>query len=285
MMSNSALVAKLTAALASRDERRTRRYLADTCTAVSSPLIDFASYDYLSFSKSQRLRELFLLRLRDAPDVLGSGGSRLQVNGKAHTVLEERLRTFFGSEAVLVFNSGYDANFGFFSCVPQLGDVVVHDEYIHASVHDGMRASHARHALFPFSHNCLHSLRQVLEKLLADRPGLRSGTTSVFLVVESVYSMEGTASPLLEMVELLESLFPKRNAHVVVDEVHATGIYGPQGRGRVAELRLESRVLACIHGFGKALSASGGANLLFQHRGPNSKPTHYSRYYNQHPGP
>ena len=247
-------------------------------------MIDFNSHDYLSLSSSQRLRNLFLQKLKDAPDILGSGGSRLLVNGKAHAVVEERLRRFFGWEAALLFNSGYDANIGFFSCLPQSGDVIVHDEYIHASVHDGMKASRARHALYPFSHNRLQSLQQVLEKLLVDRPGLRLGTTSVFLVVESVYSMEGTFSPLLGIVELLESLFPKRNAHLVVDEVHATGIYGPQGRGRVAQLQLESKVFACLHSFGKALAASGGTRPRVQwHYGTDSKLAHCSGYLDQRP--
>jgi 8-amino-7-oxononanoate synthase len=283
-MSVSPLSVKLATALASRDERRTRRRLPHTHTAASSPRIDFNSNDYLSLSTDQRLRNLFLQKLKDAPDILGACGSRLLVNGKAHAALEERLRTFYGWEAVLLFNSGYDANIGFFSSIPQSGDVIVHDEYIHASVYDGMKASRVPHALFPFSHNSLQSLRQVLEKLLVDRPGLRSGATSAFLVVESVYSMEGTFSPLLDIVELLESLFPKRNAHLVVDEVHATGIYGPKGRGRVAELRLESKVLACLHTFGKALAASGGASPLVRHHCTDSERQHRSGYLDQRPG-
>ena len=190
---------------------------------------------------------------------MGSGGSRLLVNGHGHTALEARLARFFESPTALLFNSGLDANVGFFSCVPQPGDVVVFDEYIHASVHDGVRASRAREAQFSFEHNSVSSLGEVLLRLLNDRPGLRSGDTSVFVAVESIYSMDGTIAPLTEIVELLESLFPRGNGYLVVDEAHATGVYGPQGRGMVAKLGLEKRVLARLHTFGKALAGSGGA--------------------------
>ena len=94
---------------------------------------------------------------------------------------------------------------------------------------DGVKSSRARDALFPFSHNSTHSLWNVLTKLLEDRPGLRLGANSVIVVVESIYSMEGSFAPLISIVELLESLFPRENTHLVVDEVHAIGIYGPQG--------------------------------------------------------
>jgi 8-amino-7-oxononanoate synthase len=261
-MTDTSLRAKLAAALAARDKRMTRRRLPETNSAPSSNLIDFQTNDYLSLSTSKLLRNLFLKKLNDAPDILGAGGSRLLVNGNAHNDLEERIRKFFRSEAALLFTSGYDANISFFSTIAQPGDAIVHDEHIHASVLDGMKSSRVRDAIFPFSHNSLHSIRDILTELLEDRPGLRSGANSVFVAVESVYSMEGSFAPLLGIVELLESLFPRGNAHLVVDEVHATGIYGPQGRGRVAQLGLESKVLARILTFGKSLAVSGG---MFPH--------------------
>ncbi|KAF5379821.1 hypothetical protein D9615_005792 [Tricholomella constricta] len=260
--SNSSLAAKIRAALASRDERWIRRRLPDPITSSSgSPLIDFNSNDYLSLSTSPVLRNQFLRKLSAAPDVLGSGGSRLLVNGRAHSAFEARLSGFFGSEAALLFNSGFDANVGFFSCIPQSGDAIVYDEYIHASVHDGIRASRARDAQYSFSHNSMASLRQVLAKLLDERRGVRSGEDSVFVAVESLYSMDGTFAPLSEITDMLEKTFPHRNGYLVVDEAHATGIYGPQGRGRVAQLGLESKVLARLHTFGKALAATGAVVL------------------------
>ncbi|KDQ24796.1 hypothetical protein PLEOSDRAFT_33042 [Pleurotus ostreatus PC15] len=258
----SALDAKLAAALSSREQRQIRRRLPDpTSSSDSSSLIDFSTNDYLSFSSSPMLRDRFLSVLSEAPDILGSGGSRLLVNGQAHNQLEARLAHFFGSPTALLFNSGFDANAGFFACIPQQGDVVVYDEYIHASVHDGVRASRAKNAQFSFSHNCIISLRKLLLRLIDERPSLADGTCSLFLAVESLYSMDGTFAPLAEIVELFDQYFPRGNAHLVVDEAHATGIYGPQGRGRVAQLGLEDKVLARLHTFGKALAATGAVLL------------------------
>lgn len=255
---NSALERKLLSALASRDDRWIRRRLPDpaTASALTSPLTDFTSNDYLSLSSSQHLRSHFLRKLSVAPDILGSGGSRLLVNGQAHADLEERLRRFFGAEAALLFNSGFDANVGFFSCIPQPGDAIVHDEYIHASVHDGMRASRVnRSSWISFEHNSVQAMRLVLERA---RDKIGEGQ-SVFIAVESLYSMDGTFAPLKEMVDVIEELFPEGNAYLVVDEAHSTGIYGPEGKGRVAMLGLEDKVLARLHTFGKALAATGGA--------------------------
>lgn len=257
----SSLHSKIAAALKSRENRLIRRRLSDP--DADTGLVDFHTNDYLSLSHSEELRRLFLQKLQSAPDVLGSGGSRLLVNGHGHTALEARLAKFFASSTALLFNSGLDANVGFFSCVPQPGDVVVFDEYIHASVHDGMRGSRTSDAQFSFEHNSVSSLGELLLRLLNERTGLRTGESSVFVAVESLYSMDGTIAPLTEIVELIESLFPRGNGHLVVDEAHATGIYGPQGRGMVAMLGLERRVLARLHTFGKALAGSGGALITF----------------------
>ena len=262
-INNSALEAALASALTSREQRWIRRRLPDSETSSSnSPLIDFNSNDYLSLSRSSVLRDHFLKKLSEAPDVLGSGGSRLLINGRAHAELEARLCKFFDAETALLFNSGFDANVGFFSCIPQAGDVVVYDEYIHASVHDGVRASRARDAQFSFIHNSLKDLRKLLVGLNQDRGALRSGQSSLFLAVESLYSMDGTFAPLREIVDLLDEVFPLKNAYLVVDEAHSTGIYGRQGRGRVSLLGLEDRVLARLHTFGKALAATGGTSFF-----------------------
>jgi len=261
----SPLSAKLAAALISREERSIRRRLPPP--SPSSNLVDFSSNDYLSLASSPTFRSNFLSRLHAAPDILGSGGSRLLVNGDAHTALEIRLARFFAAPAALLFNSGFDANVGLFTCVPQPGDVVVYDEYIHASVIDGIRASRVVSGgggVYSFAHNHLPAFRRVLTKVKNERAGLRLGEDSVFVAVESVYSMEGTLAPLREMLAVMDELFPMGNCHVVVDEAHATGMYGPQGKGVVAMLGLEHRVLARLHTFGKALASTGGASRSCQ---------------------
>ncbi|KAJ7143201.1 pyridoxal phosphate-dependent transferase [Mycena crocata] len=252
------LEAQLISALDSREKRSIRRRLPEP----SPPgLVDFSSNDYLSLASSPVLRDLFLSKLRAAPDILGSGGSRLLINGTAHTALEARLSQFFGSPAAILFNSGFDANVGFFSCVPQIGDVVIYDEHIHASVHDGIRASRARGAHYAFEHNSIPAFRALVSKLLDERPELQTGQSSLFVAVESLYSMDGTFAPLAEVVQILDECFPQGNGYLVVDEAHSTGIYGPQGRGRVAQLGLEGKVLARLHTFGKALAANGAVIL------------------------
>ena len=252
------LAAQLSAALQSREERLIRRRLPDP--QADEGLADFSSNDYLSLARSPLLRARFLTKLAAAPHVLGSGGSRLLVNGPAHAALEARLARFFRAPTALLFNSGFDANVGFFSAVPQPGDVLVFDEHIHASVHDGMRASRVQPAMRrPFAHNSVDALRDLLERLIEEYPDMQTGGRSAFLAVETLYSMDGTVCPLAEMVEVMEELLPCGNGYVVVDEAHATGIYGPQGRGLVALLGLEDRVLARLHTFGKALAGTGGA--------------------------
>ena len=262
---------KLEAALASRERRKIRRRLPSPTrtdgvrptsdAANKEPLVDFVSNDYLSLTSYSPLRELFLNKLKNEPNILGSGGSRLLVNGSAHHAFEERLRSFFNVPAALLFNSGFDANVGLFTCLPQEGDIVVYDEYIHASVHDGIRASRARNSSFPFKHNSASSLRELFSSLLQEDQHLKSGQVSLFVAVESLYSMDGTFAPLREIVELLDVFFPSGNGHLIVDEAHATGLYGPNGRGLVAHWGLEGKVLVRLHTFGKALASNGGVYM------------------------
>ncbi|EIW83793.1 PLP-dependent transferase [Coniophora puteana RWD-64-598 SS2] len=264
---SSALEAKLEDALKSRDERNIRRRLphqiavSSSANLASDQLTDFSSNDYLSFTTLPRLRDLFLEKLHAAPEILGSGGSRLLVPARPHAALETRLAAFLKAPAALLFNSGFDANVGFFASVPQEGDVIVYDEMIHASVHDGMRASRAHAALFSFEHNSVKALERTLRRLVRDRADVEAGGASVFVAVESLYSMDGTFAPLREMVEVVETMLPRGNGHIVVDEAHCTGVYGPRGRGRVVELGLEKKVLARLHTFGKALGGNGAALL------------------------
>lgn len=249
---------KLAAALGSRDRRLIRRRLPEPPSATLRE-IDFTSNDYLSLSTSPALRKAVLSALSASPKILGTGGSRLLVPSQPHTELESRLCQFFDAEAALLFNSGFDANVGFFSAVPQPRDVVLYDAHIHASVHEGMHLSRVSpDSLLPFSHNSVLDLRLALSKLREDREGLKKGEINVFVAVESLYSMDGTIAPLTQIVECVEEILPLGNGYVIVDEAHATGIYGPKGRGLVVDLGLEKRVFARLHTFGKALAASGG---------------------------
>lgn len=256
---------KLKAALESRRKREILRRLPSPDKADTS-LVDFVSNDYLSLASHAPLRDLFLRKLSDEPQILGSGGSRLLVNGSAHQALEDRLAIFFGSPAALLFNSGYDANVSFFTCIPQEGDIVIYDEYIHASVHDGIRASRVRQSSIAFSHNSVQSLQKVLVTLIEASPGLKLGRNHVFIAVESLYSMDGTFAPLPKIIELLDHLLPAGNGHLIVDEAHATGLYGRQGRGLVSSWNLEEKVFARLHTFGKALASSGGTTKSFMPR-------------------
>ncbi|KAF9027555.1 PLP-dependent transferase [Hymenopellis radicata] len=104
----------------------------------------------------------------------------------------------------------------------------------------------------------MQAFRKLLLQLCLERPSLVRGDTSVFVAVESLYSMDGTFAPLQEIIDILQELLPRGNGYLIVDEAHSTGIYGPQGRGRVAMMGLESKVLARLHTFGKGLAATGG---------------------------
>lgn len=264
---------KLAARLSSR---RSRSLLRQLTTAPTSN-IDFSSNSYLSLPLIPEVRQAYISSIEEyasaTPPVplFGSGGSRLlDGNTSPAELLERDIAGFHNAPAGLLFNSGFDANVGLFSCVPQPGDIIVYDELIHASVHDGMRLSRAGKRL-AFKHNCvetsndwnvtgLKSLAEVLSELLRGEDGenIRDGAKSVFVAVEGVYSMDGDVAALKEIVACVERLLPKGNGHIIVDEAHSTGLFGRQGRGLVCELGLEDRVFARLHTFGKAMGSFGG---------------------------
>lgn len=240
--------------------RRTKSSLRSLTTAPTTSA-DFSSNDFLSLRQSPALRKAFLCELQNNSDFpLGSGGSRLlDGNSPYAESLERSIASFHGAPSGLLFNSGFDANAGFFACVPQSGDVVLYDEFIHASVHEGMRLSRASKALSgPFGHNCAGSLRRRIEEVKEAEPEVRGGTRNVFVAVESLYSMDGDLAPLAEVVDVVEKTLEKGNGYVFVDEAHSTGVYGGNGRGLVSSLGLEKRVFARLHTFGKALACNGG---------------------------
>lgn len=231
---------------------------------VSPPgAVDFSSNDFLSLSTSPILRSEFLAELNRYSDsfAIGSGGSRLLDGNSTYAdQLETEIAAFHGAPAGLLWNSGFDANSGLFACVPQPGDIILHDELIHASVHDGMKLSRASKCI-PFTHNSVPHLRRLLETLIAEDSDIERGVKSIIVAVESVYSMDGDLAPLAEIRGLTKELLPHNNGHIIVDEAHATGALGPKGRGLVSQLGLEKDVFIRLHTFGKGLACSGAIVL------------------------
>ncbi|KAF2651455.1 PLP-dependent transferase [Lophiostoma macrostomum CBS 122681] len=260
-MDNSQKDQILEKALSSLLEKRRQSSTLRTLTLPSPNQTDFSSNDFLSLSTSPLLKSAFLSELSRTNLPIGSGGSRLLDGNSAYAeALEAEIAAFHGAEAGLLFNSGFDANAGFFACVPQKGDVVVYDELIHASVHDGMRLSRAAKRV-PFRHNCVADLRRVIEESLKSSTDLKYGKSHMFIAVEAVYSMDGDLAPLKTIVETVDDVLPNGCGYIVVDEAHATGVLGPNGRGLVCILGLEKKVFARLHTFGKALACNGAIIL------------------------
>jgi 8-amino-7-oxononanoate synthase len=206
---------------------------------------DFTSNDYLGLAESAELgRAASEAVSRQVP--AGAGGSRLlRGNHPEHEALEEAAAAFFGTESTLYFGSGYAANLTLFATAPQRGDLVVHDEWIHASVHDGIRRGRADIA--SARHNDLQSFDDEITRWRAG-----GGRGRVWIAIESLYSMDGDGPDIAE----LDALASRREAILVIDEAHATGVLGPNGRGRAAFLEGRDNVIT-IHTCGKALGTAG----------------------------
>ncbi|MFD2567109.1 aminotransferase class I/II-fold pyridoxal phosphate-dependent enzyme [Pseudotenacibaculum haliotis] len=212
-------------------------------------LIDFSSNDYLGFSSSVEIFQETHQYLQEKNFLKnGATGSRLiSGNHSLYNEVEKFLCDYHKSEAALIFNSGYDANIGFFASVPQRGDVVLYDELSHASIRDGITMSHAKS--FKFRHNDLSHLEEQLQKL--------KESDTVYVVTESVFSMDGD-SPNLEKITELTNAY---NAFLIVDEAHALGVFGNKGVGLIQKLGLEEKIFARIVTFGKALGCHGAVIL------------------------
>jgi len=255
LLRSSSLQNAMSTHLANRKASSSLRSL----TTAPANSIDFSSNDFLSLSTSPLLKNAFFQELQNHPGLpVGSGGSRLlDGNSKYAEVLERDIAAFHNASAGLLFNSGYDANAGFFATVPQSGDVILYDEFIHASVHEGMRLSRAKKTL-PFKHNSVSSLKSRLDELRSSDMVVAEASRDVLIAVESLYSMDGDIAPLVEIVKVVESSLPLGNGHIIVDEAHPTGIFGEKGRGVVCSLGLEKRIFAKLHTFGKAIGCHGG---------------------------
>ncbi|MFC4635153.1 aminotransferase class I/II-fold pyridoxal phosphate-dependent enzyme [Dokdonia ponticola] len=257
---------KLQKKIAAREANDTLRTLK-----LPANLIDFSSNDYLGFSKNGHLlEEASQLLQKNGISSQGATGSRLLSGNHAlYPIVEAAITRFHESETALIFNAGYDANIGFFQSVPQRGDVILYDEYIHASIRDGITMSNAK--AYKFLHNNLDSLERLLEKQKLASPLLGGDTRTgeevkqedsilereIYVVTESVFSMDGDSPDLMMMQALCE----KYHAYLVVDEAHATGVIGSRGQGLVQTLGLQKRVFARVVTFGKAMGTHGAAIL------------------------
>jgi 8-amino-7-oxononanoate synthase len=219
------------------------RKLPDT-----NDLVDFSSNDYLGFSQSETIfnqTHQFLIDNQLLQN--GATGSRLiSGNHPLYKITEDYLAQFHNAEASLLFNSGYDANVGFFSSVPQKGDLILYDELCHASIRDGIKLSNAK--AYKFAHNDFEELEALI---------IRHSVENIYIVTESVFSMDGDTPNIEELIAVSK----KHSCYLVVDEAHALGVYGDKGEGLVQMLNLQDAVFARIMTFGKGLGCHGAAIL------------------------
>jgi 8-amino-7-oxononanoate synthase len=207
--------------------------------------IDFSSNDYLALAGCQRMRKAIAAAV-EAGTPIGAGGSRLlRGNCAEHESLEAEAARFFGAEASVFFASGYIANFAVLTTLPQRGDLLVLDALVHASIHEGARAGRAEFRLT--AHNDAGSIEDVIRTWRSE-----GGTGRIWIVAESLYSMDGDFAPL----EALVAIADRHDAFLMVDEAHATGVFGPGGRGLTTAYEGRENLIA-IHTCGKALGAAG----------------------------
>lgn len=209
--------------------------------------VDFSSNDYLGFARNASLYERASQYLSSHNiKVNGATGSRLITGNHAlYSVAEKTIAAFHNAEAALIFNSGYDANVGLFSSVPQKGDVVLYDEYIHASIRDGIRLSNAQS--FKFRHNDNGHLENLIGKY-------KTADNEVYIATESVFSMDGDSPDMAALLKLANTY----GCRLIVDEAHALGVSGENGQGIISG---DENVFARVVTFGKGLGCHGAAVL------------------------
>jgi 8-amino-7-oxononanoate synthase len=211
--------------------------------SVPAHLADFCSNDYLGLAASVELHKQIEQQYFHLQQVQnGSTGSRLISGNSAYALeLERKLASIFQAEAALLFNAGYAANTAILSAVPQKNDTIFYDEYIHASLKEGARLSFANR--FSFRHNDCADLEKKLKK----------ATGEIFIVAESVYSMDGDFAPLADLLDLCRTY----KANLIWDEAHSTGLWGENGNGIACEKNLHPEIFARIYTFGKAMGVHG----------------------------
>jgi 8-amino-7-oxononanoate synthase len=218
--------------------------------SLPNDLNDFSSNDYIGFSKNKVIFEETHRYLNENNYIQnGATGSRLiSGNHKVYKEAEDFIANFHQAETALIFNSGYDANVGFFGSVPQKGDLILFDELCHASIRDGIQLSNAKS--YKFKHNDFEDLEKRLRQAQSD-----NFIKEVYIVTETVFSMDGDCPNMEELVAVSN----KYNCYLVVDEAHALGVFGNSGEGLVQMLGLQDKVFARIMTFGKGLGCHGAA--------------------------
>lgn len=220
---------------------------------LTSPndLLDFSSNDYLGLARSNLLAQSTLQEWQNHQTGLtgvGATGSRLLTgNSRYAQQLEEKIAAFHGYDTATLFTCGYMANIGLLSAVANQESCILFDTSVHASTKDGIRLSRAQS--LPCRHNDIGHLEERLKKHPANR--------ECFICIESIYSTDGSIAPLKEIYQLAAQY----GAHLIVDEAHAVGVVGPDGRGLTAEYNLTEYVFAQITTFGKALGTHGAVVL------------------------
>jgi len=211
--------------------------------------IDLSSNDYLGLAHHPRIKAAMAAAIER--EGAGSTGSRLLRGERdSFSALERRFAQFKGTERALYFSSGYLANIAVMTTFAETGDVIISDAHNHASLIDGMRLSHARRHIF--AHNDVEAVRGALTEAGQAGEAGRGGVES-FVVVESLFSMDGDEAPLGDYAELCA----ERGAHLIVDEAHASGIYGSRGSGLIEEHGVSDQVFLSVNTAGKALGVSG----------------------------
>lgn len=229
---------RILAELADLESRSQLRHLETTRG------IDLNSNDYLGLSTDPRMKQALLEAIEAAPRIASTGSRLLSGYDEAWTVVEKEFARWIGAESALYFTSGYSANIGLLSAILGPDDIVFSDSANHASLIDGIRLAKCRRVIFP--HLDLNALEAELRWSV-------SSSGARFIVVESIFSMDGDRAPLRD----LAALAARYDAELIVDEAHATGACGPDGRGCIAEAGLAGRVFCTVHTCGKALAAAG----------------------------
>ncbi|MEF0941818.1 8-amino-7-oxononanoate synthase [Rhizobium sp. BR 362] len=207
--------------------------------------VDFTSNDFLALAGAPRLKAAIITAMERGVSV-GAGGSRLlRGNHPEHEALEAEAAQFFGAERVLYFGSGYAANSALFSTLPRREDLIVYDALIHASAHEGIAASKA--AAVSIDHNDANAFDEAIRNWRRN-----GGRGRPWIAVESLYSMDGDKAPLAALADIAD----RHEGFLVIDEAHATGVFGTGGRGLATGLEGRDNVLA-LHTCGKALGVSG----------------------------
>lgn len=235
---------KLQQKLKEREVNNSLRILGD-----ENSLIDFSSNDYLGFSASTTIKKRTSEILENFNQIQnGSGGSRLLTgNHPLYNEAEGIIAQFHGAEDALIYNSGYDANIGLISSVAQRRDLIFYDELVHASIRDGIKMSNAKS--FKFAHNDISQLKELITRNNTE-------DATIYVVTESVFSMDGDSPDLKELAEYCFN----SQYFLIVDEAHAVGVLA-KGNGVVCRLGIENKVFATIVTFGKACGTHGAAIL------------------------